>query len=559
MLLMTETEELPKTEQVPEAEIKPKKKKGAAVLTVLLILLLAGGAAAYVLLLKPAMNYKSAEEKLAAGDHAGAAKLYAALGDYKDAAAKLDVCLCGKALDELKSGSYDEADGSLKRITDRKAAGETVLNAVLDKLAKKDLAGLKTVLERFGSLADLSRAETEAGTLMAEYIRGGEDDQAEALYGAIAAMDADGILRASAEEEIRTRLEAGDIPRVSALISRFGSRMDIAAPVREKLDALRTSGDLDGAAALMNELDGTLAAYQQEAYLLAYEYAKKAQYAEAAEIYEKLGDYKESRTFLQEVKYRLLISGINEAGTLAPEDFARFRASMQELDGIEGLEETRKQFDRNWIDAALFSDTPEAYAEAMKDAGFTEEEKADHLRYLMEKTPELVTVDSNNFTHYHRADGLKAILTMTDLFAEGSGSAEAKSFSRFVNYLITRSRADMPTVDELRPIWDLRPDLAAFCFNDEPLMNFLVGRWADRNGTVQLFVSRDEKGTIAINYNLPMPAKGNAFQASFGGLNVMISKLDSARVCSITIENCDTIELYNVKDRKTYTLIRTAE
>ena len=86
-----------------------------------------------------------------------------------------------------------------------------------------------------------------------------------------------------------------------------------------------------------------------------------------------------------------------------------------------------------------------------------------------------------------------------------------------------------------------------------------TGSWVDRNGKEQLRVIKNAKGEVSFSYNLPMVAKGNAFQVSFGGLNVMISKLDSARVCWSTIENCDTIPLRNAANNATYKLTRVTK
>ena len=239
------------------AEAQPKKKKksakGLIIGLVLALLLIGGGVAAYLLVLKPSNDYKKAEELMAAGEYAEAIEAYEALGDYKDAPAKIDACLLQKALGELKSAKYSRSVKTLKSISDTSLDisefDRAANTAVADLIKKNDLNGAKEALEELEGHAQVPTDAILAA--FEEQIAKGDAaalNEAEKLRTAFPDVINDAYMTEVLGAKIKGQIEAGEYYEAADLLTRYqGLNLDMSEAIAAAFAAQLEGSNYDNA------------------------------------------------------------------------------------------------------------------------------------------------------------------------------------------------------------------------------------------------------------------------------------------------------------------------
>ena len=227
-------ETVPAAAQPARAKSQKAKKKGKGGLVaaiIILVLLLGGGAAAYLYILKPANAYKAAEALRESGDYDGAIEAFEALGDYKDAAVKIDECTMGKALEELKTGKYSRAVKTMKGIAtegfDTSAFSKAAQDAVADLVKKGDEQGALEALASFtGMTIKLDDAVKARYTELMNAEEPDAPEKAEAFLATFKDYITDSAFTADVlKTKALSLLEAGKDGEVKALLAEFGERL----------------------------------------------------------------------------------------------------------------------------------------------------------------------------------------------------------------------------------------------------------------------------------------------------------------------------------------------
>lgn len=175
--------------QTPPAQ--PKKKKGAfalilipvAIIAVVLVIVLG---IVGIIVVKPRIQYSSADKKLAAKDYDGAIDGFTALGDFSDSAEKVKEAKYLKAGDLAKNGSYDEAIEIYEELKNYKKSSDKLDEATYDKakelMADKDYDAAEKLFKSLGNYEDSKKQLQEISFLKAEKLY--EDGDFEAAYNA---------------------------------------------------------------------------------------------------------------------------------------------------------------------------------------------------------------------------------------------------------------------------------------------------------------------------------------------------------------------------------------
>ncbi len=556
--------ERPAYSPIPDEPAPKKKGKGGLIaLIAVLLLLLGGGAFVYFKVLKPANEYKAAVALMEEGDYLGAIDAFEALGDYKDAAAKIDECLVKKAGDELSRGKYSRAAKTLKDVSDKKAAEEAVYSAFKTALEKADGADdVSAVLEELGSfITDEDRYEEAAETAMTMLLQGGNDRGAEDLYYALGKLDADGILTACVGDELVRRLNAGEIDGAVALVNEFSGKVPgMTGRLAEKVGALITAGDPDGAFSLIRSLEGYGIDMVEEKYKVGKAFLEFGRYAEAAELFESISDYEDSADMAKEAKYQNLLV-VFERNDLSPEEFADCYRQLRELDGYGDSDAYIMAVLEVWYNNIVYGDQPQAYADALVSAvSLSIEESDEFLDYIVTDTPELAGLNENGRVWYGNEEQLDAIRTVLDEYYYYSDSDAMQGFRHFVTYMNSYEVTDLPKIDEIWELWDLREDIRVFSSTAYPLLAFLVGSWSSGTEGETFTMTRKEDDHYSLHYDLPLASEGGYLGAMNFGLSIVDeNKEEVARICDIEIIDFDTIRIHNAEDDKDYTMTRQAE
>ncbi|MBO4873368.1 MAG: hypothetical protein J5496_08135 [Lachnospiraceae bacterium] len=283
-------------EFIPEKTEKTKKKgKGWIAALIAAVLLIGAGTAGYFLLLKPAGDYKAAEALMAEGRYEDAIDGYEALGDYKDAPAKIDACLLQKALGELKNGKYSRAVSSLKNISDKeldlssfRQEAESAFSGLLRTAAPSEARSMSDTLAAYlGNLEETVKArfaelveseETDSVARAKELLDAFRDKLSNlsfvsetvnkcfaALIGQGKDADAGDLFRTFGDElsdkngitetlgsKIASLLEADDYGQASSLLSSFEDlNLDVGEAVQSAFEAQLEKGDYEKVAAVL--------------------------------------------------------------------------------------------------------------------------------------------------------------------------------------------------------------------------------------------------------------------------------------------------------------------
>ena len=108
---------------------KSKKKIGIIVALVAAIVVIAGGIGGFLYfnkVIKPANEYKEAENLLNDKKYLEAQQKFKALGDYEDSADKIIECDYASANDALEAGDYESAKSEFNKIIDYKDSSEKI-------------------------------------------------------------------------------------------------------------------------------------------------------------------------------------------------------------------------------------------------------------------------------------------------------------------------------------------------------------------------------------------------------------------------------------------------
>ncbi len=130
----------------------------AAVLAIAAILLVE-------LVIKPSITYKQAERLLESGDYEGAAKMFASLGDYSNAAERVQMTCYAKAEALLEAGDYDSAAWQFGLLGNYRDAAERVFMTRYAEaealLESGNRLGAARAFEQAGDYLDASERSAE--------------------------------------------------------------------------------------------------------------------------------------------------------------------------------------------------------------------------------------------------------------------------------------------------------------------------------------------------------------------------------------------------------------
>ena len=560
--------------EAPEAQDKKKKGRGGLIAAIVLVLLLGGaGAGWYFLKVKPANAYKAADAMREEGRFDDAIAAFEALGDYEDAAEQVKACLEQKTVAAVQAGDYSLAKQSLDRLgRDSKAVQEAVDGAFRKELEKLSAAGLGELLDKLAScVSDKSACIGLIRGKMEELFAKGEEDRAESLEAAAAALDAGGLLLDAAEENMKACMASGAYDRANVLLAKYGERTEkLAETVRYHVRTALASGDLDGTLKMIAAFSGTSLNFDEENYSIGISMINAGEYEKATVIFAALGDYENSKEMLQEIQYRILNSRLTERmsqGTeLLPDEFAAFYRELQEMGDYGKSREARQNLLHAWIDTSLSTNSAAPYLDALtKTAELSADDKEDLLVYIMKNTPVMAEVKDDKTVWYCTEEEMKDYRMLMDVLFKDSKDIRAQGFLHFMDYLASKMQTvtSLPSNEEIKALWDLRPDMLDFCKTGDPLLMFLMGRWeaaADSGKTIE--VTRKDDGYFFIAYHLPTDEVNVYVEASLFGLNSFdpyrtnVREHVVKRVCTIEIADFDTIKVYNDFDDTFYTLTR---
>ncbi len=149
-----------KIERIKEEEARRKKeqdekaKKQKKKLTIIAASVLAAVCVCVgVIGLETNKNYNSAVELMEAGSYDEAISAFAALGDYKDSADKLNESKYNNAVKLMESGNYEDAISAFTELGDYKDSANKAIELIFDKAAKLLAAGNE--IEAYEILAGL--------------------------------------------------------------------------------------------------------------------------------------------------------------------------------------------------------------------------------------------------------------------------------------------------------------------------------------------------------------------------------------------------------------------
>ena len=142
----------------------------------------------------------------------------------------------------------------------------------------------------------------------------------------------------------------------------------------------------------------------------------------------------------------------------------------------------------------------------------------------------------------------------------GGNDDTAWAFTQFVSYLETGDTIDLPFLDEIRLLWDIREDVRSLCTAGEPFMAFLTGTWGTGKKGENFSLTIKENGVFSLLYELPFDRKNGYLDALNGGFSIVDeNRKELVRICDIKILDFKTISVHNTKNDTTYTMTRIGE
>ena len=139
----------PKPAPKPKPEPKPKKKLPKWLIPGVAAAALAAGIG--ILVVKPAMDYKAAQERMDAGEYVEAAKAFSELGNYKDSPQKAEDAVHEKAYQEaqtlMDSEEYDQAAEAFTALGAYKDSAQKVKDAMQGKADRETYGKARTLMD----------------------------------------------------------------------------------------------------------------------------------------------------------------------------------------------------------------------------------------------------------------------------------------------------------------------------------------------------------------------------------------------------------------------------
>jgi ABC-type lipoprotein export system ATPase subunit len=160
---------------------------------------------------------------------------------------------------------------------------------------------------------------------------------------------------------------------------------------------------------------------------------------------------------------------------IKPETFTQLQSFIGRGDGSAAETAAMSLLLRAWYRHVLYADPHESYVTSLATADLTEEEMAALRSIILKETPALCGIAESGALWYADQETLTAIETV--LLMVGGNDDTAWAFTQFVSYLETGDTIDLPFLDEIRLLWDIREDVRSLCTAGEPFMAFLTGTW----------------------------------------------------------------------------------
>lgn len=153
-----------------KAKGKGGKKHGAVIAAVVAVVVIGAGAAAYPFYIKPYIEYSGAVKAMNAGSYEEAAADFAALGDYKDSAAKADKAWLALAKSRISESDFDGAIAVLDTLPDSENAQGLRKDALFGKADKLEQSGdYSTAAEIFAQLGAYNCASERYASAVTAY------------------------------------------------------------------------------------------------------------------------------------------------------------------------------------------------------------------------------------------------------------------------------------------------------------------------------------------------------------------------------------------------------
>ncbi len=480
--------------------------------------------------------------------------------------------------------------------------GAALLENFTKQLEAGDDAKLEAVLDNFSyQLGDKAPYEEAVKGKMQALLAEKKDEAVISLYNAVYyRLDGSGLLSETVTEAMKQSVEAMDADRINSLYESFSYYVSPLDQAEDKIISLIAMLKYDEALDFMNRLDGSyfdflplkseiaygyltyaefdkaialyeeIGAYQNdEEHLKEAKYGKARALAEAGEtekaceIFKELGDYKDSRAMLADIGYQAVIDKINAlyaANAFTPDEFESVYRELAEMGDYMEAPDYLDKIILLWYAYIIDSDSElcMGFAERMNEVvSLSSEQQKMLLDYVVEKTYDMVVYKDGQRVVY-RTPEMQALLVMMQTQFAGMDDPVADAFVNYVDFLLDPVIETLPTIEDIRLLWPLRPDMQAFCSDRYPLMAFLEGVWTTGTEGELISMTRHEDSHFTLHYELPWAPVGSYLDAVSLGLSVMDEDgNETYRICDITIVGLDTIELYNTKDGKVYTMTRT--
>ena len=480
--------------------------------------------------------------------------------------------------------------------------GAALLENFTKQLEAGDYAKLESVLDNFSyQLGDKAPYEGAVKGKMQALLAEKKDEAVLSLYNAVYyRLDGSGLLSETVTEAMRQSVEAMDADRINSLYESFSYYVSPLDQAEDKLVSLIAAAKDDEAIAFMDKLDPAYFDLDPLKYEVAADYLfhgeydkaiavyealgsyqnskdnlKEAKYQKAQalagagetekarEIFKELGDYKDSQTMLADIGYQAIIDKINAlyaANAFTPDEFESVYRDLKEMGDYLEAPDYLDKIILLWYAYIIDSDSElcMGFAERMNEVvSLSGEQQKMLLDYVVEKTYDMVVYSDGQRVVY-RTPEMQALLVMMQTQFAGMNDPVADAFVNYVDFLLDPVIETLPTIEDIRLLWPLRPDIQAFCSDRYPLMAFLEGVWTTGTEGELISMTRHEDGNFTLHYELPWAPVGSYMDAVDQGLSVMDDDgNESYRICDITIVGLDVIELYNTKDGKVYTMTRT--
>ena len=504
------------------------------------------------------------EKELQAGNYNSAAELLALFG-LQD----LDVSASVKAVFTalLNNCDYSEAADLLTKFQSQNLdMSAEVQAAFMTNLENGSFSDLFYILRDLpAQIPDVTPYENAVREKMTALAEAGEDWDVMDLYQDVSALNADALLADAVNSAMQKSVEASDGDRINTLMDKYSTYVEnLGAAAEAKVAAMIEAGQFDEALAFIGQLDSNYFDVKEDTYQIALKLMDEGELFKAYNLFNDLGDYSDSEAMKVETTYRIVLTylySLSNGTEPTPDGLSGVYTLMK---GLGDYKDTPALMDTTlglWLTYVMDpSKDSMAFAEAMNNTVLlSEEEKALLLERSLAYMPDLVWYEDGVRKTYD-ADAMEALLYVLTIQLDMGTVDTADAFMNWLDYLCAPSRDVLPTVEDMRTLWEIRSDMPAICADNDPLLLYLTGSWVSEDGEELLKIVRTEEDKFRLTYGMPRESVSGYLRTTDMGFSVVDEEGNVLnRICTITIVGLDVIEVHNENDNQDYTLQRAEE